>query len=200
MLGVRQRVHGRDARVRRELRHVRLGIGPDDRPMDHPAQHARGVLDGLPTAKPDGGIEEQRASAELMNPDLETHPRAGRGFREDHGPGLAHSGRGCPVRLPLKVVRLQDRSMSARESCSRLNRCFMTTAMTHPAVFIAGRKRSVDHKGAAGHERTSPLAGVSSGQGAGSAKYSWRTTARPSPTPSNAAPGASPSNRQSIGR
>ena len=51
MLVVGQRVDGRDAGKLRELLHVALRERADDRAVDHPAQHARGVLDRLAAAQ-----------------------------------------------------------------------------------------------------------------------------------------------------
>ena len=89
MLVVGERVHGRHAGVSGEFLHVVLRISPDDRAMNHPAEHARGVLDRL--AASDLNLvraEKHHLSAQLTDADLERHSSACGGFVENQRPAL----------------------------------------------------------------------------------------------------------------
>ena len=90
MLVVGERVDGRDAGVVRELDHVLLGEGADDRAMDHAAEHAGGVLDQFAAAELDVVFrEEHREAAEFADADFERDAGAGGGLGENERPGLA---------------------------------------------------------------------------------------------------------------
>ena len=69
---------------------LRLLVGADHHDVDHPRDHARGVLDRLGTTelRVTGGDVDDRA-AELVHPGLERHAGARRRLLEDH--------RQCPV-------------------------------------------------------------------------------------------------------
>ena len=86
---VREGIDGGNAGIVGELLDVALREGAEDGAVDHPAQHARGVLDRLAAAKLDfAGGQEDRLPAQLADADLEGHAGAGGGFGEQHGPGL----------------------------------------------------------------------------------------------------------------
>ena len=90
MLVVRERIDGGNARVVRELLDIALREGAEDGAVDHPAQHARGVLDRLAAAKLDlAGGQEDHLAAQLADADLEGDAGARGGLGEEHGPGLA---------------------------------------------------------------------------------------------------------------
>src|ERR1039458_7017654 len=90
MLVVRQRVDGRNVRIFRELLDVVLCEGADDRAVNHPAQHACGVLDRLAAAKLDVvGVEKHWPPAKFVDADLERNPRARGRFGKHQRPGLA---------------------------------------------------------------------------------------------------------------
>ena len=77
MLIIGERVDRREARKRGELLDIPLRERADHRAVDHPPEHARGVLDRLAAAELDVvRTEEQRVPAQLANADLERHPRA----------------------------------------------------------------------------------------------------------------------------
>ena len=96
--------HG-DLPVLGEVLHVLLGEGADHDAVDVAAHHVGGVLDGLAHAQLDVvGAEEHRLRAELLDADLEAHPRARRGLHEDHGDGAAVEER---VRLARLLLRLE---------------------------------------------------------------------------------------------
>ena len=60
-------------------------VGAQHDRVDHPAEHARGVGDGLaPAELHRAGIEHDRRSAELAHRHVERHARAGRTFLEHH--------------------------------------------------------------------------------------------------------------------
>ena len=77
MLVIGQRVDGRDAGKFGEFLHVALRKRADDRAVNHPAQHARGVLDRFAAAQLDFvRVEKHRLAAQFANADLEGNPRA----------------------------------------------------------------------------------------------------------------------------
>ena len=128
MLVVGEGVDGGNARVVREFLDVALREGAEHGAMDHPAQHARGVLDGFAAAKLDfAGREEDHLAAQLADADLEGDAGAGGGLGEQHGPGLTGQRQfGMPPAFLLEVHRVGQDGLHVRpRQVSMLNRCFM---------------------------------------------------------------------------
>ena len=103
MFGVREGVDRRQAAGRSERLQVGLRVGADHGPVEHPAEHAGGVLDGFaPAAELEVvAIEEECVAAEFTDADLETDPCTCRRLTENHPPaampervrGVAAAGR-----------------------------------------------------------------------------------------------------------
>ena len=72
MLVVGQGIDGRDCAITGKILDITLGIGAEDRPMNHPAQNARRVFDGLaPAVLHFAGRKEEGLSTEFANAHLE---------------------------------------------------------------------------------------------------------------------------------
>ena len=101
MLGIGQRVDGRDSRPLGEILDVALRVGADDRAVYHSSEHAGGVLDGFASAELKVvGVEEHHVAAQFTDAYLEGDAGACGGFGENHRPRLARE------RLVLAVAAL----------------------------------------------------------------------------------------------
>ena len=90
MFLVGQRIHGRHAGVLGELLDIALRVRANDRAVNHPAEHARGVLDQLAAA--DLNVlraQKQRLPAQFADADLERDARARGRLVENERPGLS---------------------------------------------------------------------------------------------------------------
>ncbi len=111
---------------------VALREGADHRAVEHPAQHAGGVLDGFAAAAELEvvGVEKQRVAAEFADAHLEADPRAGGAFVEDHAPAAVPQRDGVGV-SPRSAFISPPRAMmpriSPRVSDSMESRCFIVS-------------------------------------------------------------------------
>ena len=115
-------------RIFGEFLDVLLRVSADDRAVNHPSQHAGGVLDRF--AAPQLGVagaEKQRLPAQFPDAHLEGNARARGGFGKEQRPDFARQRqRRRGGRAPFSSVALAARmcSMSSRDNFSMLNKMF----------------------------------------------------------------------------
>ena len=114
MLGVRERIDGRDAAEFRELLDIALRESSDDDAVQHSSHHARGILDWFAAAELNVVAgEEHHRSSQLAYPHFKGHARAGRGLREHQCPtSISQRMRSVRTPVPLNGVTEKDNALN----------------------------------------------------------------------------------------